>query len=1056
MTNVTTTPVTTEAATTDYGLCDNIQDGVTLHCFNWKYNDIKAELPNIAAAGFTSVQTSPAQRDDSYGVWYMLYQPQSFSVSTNALGTKAELQSLCEEADKYGIKVIVDVVANHMRGDGYDVDSSMSRSSHNDYWHHDDLDSGRNIDWTNRYHVTHGRIGMYDLNSENSDVQNIISNYIKELQSIGVDGIRWDAAKHIGLPSEGCNFWPAVTSQGLYHYGEILKGPDDRDSGNESLMVEYSKYMTVTDSDYGKTLRDAFASGTVPTSFGNWAARGVSNSKLIYWGESHDTWSNNQDWGYSNGMSQNVIDRAYAVAASRNQISALYFSRPASANKESIRAGQKGSTHFTSPEVAEVNHFHNAMNGQADYYTTGSNCAVVCRQTGAVVVAGSGSNFSVTVPNGGSTTQAGTYVDAITGEKWTVTSTTMSGKIGSSGIAVLYKEGYTPTVTPTVTPTPGDDDDWMDLVDGSYDIYFHKPSGWGSTIYCYAYEGETSSNGTWPGVKMTNLGQDVYAYNLPSGWSSAQVIFSDGSNQYPASMEPGLNITDGTSMLYNNGSWSQVAVTTPTVTPTPTVTVTPTPTPGNDWSDLIDGSYDVYFYNSLGWSSTIYCYAYESGTSNNGTWPGVKMTSLGNGLYAYNLPDSWTSAKVIFSDGTNQYPSSMEPGLDITNGTSMLYANGSWSKVVITIPDLKINSFTANKTSPQTTGTSVTFTASAEGGKGTLQYRFRYTVNGTTTTFSDYSTSSTASCNPGTAGTYTVYVDVKDENGTVETTSMKYTWETASNPITINSFTANKTSPQTQGTSVKFTVNAEGGDGTLQYRFYRVINGTTKIFRDYTTSNSAYCNPPIGDYTIYVDVKDENGNIQTVSMKYTWKAASNPLTINSFTVNKISPQTKGTTVKFTVDAEGGDGTLQYCFYRVINGTTKVFRDYSTTNTAYCNPSAGTYTIFVDIKDETGKVVTASMKYTWTAGDLTINSFTANKTSPQAKGTSVKFTVDAEGDGTLQYRFYRVINGTTKVFRDYSTSNSAYCNPPAGTYTIYVDVKDSSGNIVTSKMNYTWK
>ena len=95
---------------------------------------------------------------------------------------------------------------------------------------------------------------------------------------------------------------------------------------------------------------------------------------------------------------------------------------------------------------------------------------------------------------------------------------------------------------------------------------------------------------------------------------------------------------------------------------------------------------------------------------------------------------------------------------------------------------------------------------------------------------------------------------------------MKYTWETASNPITINSFTANKTSPQTQGTSVKFTVNAEGGDGTLQYRFYRVINGTTKIFRDYTTSNSAYCNPPIGDYTIYVDVKDENGNIKAATL----------------------------------------------------------------------------------------------------------------------------------------------------------------------------------------------
>ena len=45
----------------DYGLMDNIQDGTILHCFDWKYADIMAELPNIAAAGFTSVQTSPAQ-----------------------------------------------------------------------------------------------------------------------------------------------------------------------------------------------------------------------------------------------------------------------------------------------------------------------------------------------------------------------------------------------------------------------------------------------------------------------------------------------------------------------------------------------------------------------------------------------------------------------------------------------------------------------------------------------------------------------------------------------------------------------------------------------------------------------------------------------------------------------------------------------------------------------------------------------------------------------------------------------------------------------------------
>ena len=363
------------AGANEYGLRDNIQDGVILHCFDWKYNDIKAMLPEIAEAGFSAIQTSPAQRDDSYGVWYMLYQPQSFSIATNALGSKEELTSLCNEAHKYGIKVVVDVVANHMRGDGSNVDSNMSRNSHSDYWHQNNLgsggtvgDHGQAIDWNNRWEVHQGRIGMEDLNSEHSGVQQAVSNYIDELKSIGVDGIRWDAAKHIGLPSENCGFWPAVTGKGLWHYGEILKGPSDAGEGKaeKGLMEEYTQYMSVTDNEYGKTLRDAFNEGKAPNYYGNWVVDGIAENKLVYWGESHDTWSNNDDWGFSNKMSQNVIDRAYAVAASRNQISALYFSRPGSTVKEQIMAGEKGSTHFTSKEVAEVNHLHNATVGERE------------------------------------------------------------------------------------------------------------------------------------------------------------------------------------------------------------------------------------------------------------------------------------------------------------------------------------------------------------------------------------------------------------------------------------------------------------------------------------------------------------------------------------------------------------------------------------------------------------------------------------------------------------------------------------------------------------------
>ena len=262
---------------------------------------------------------------------------------------------------------------------------------------------------------------------------------------------------------------------------------------------------------------------------------------------------------------------------------------------------------------------------------------------------------------------------------------------------------------------------------------------------------------------------------------------------------------------------------------------------------------------------------------------------------------------------------------------------------------------------------------------------------------------------------------------------------------------------------MKFTAKAEGGAGKLQYRFYRVTeDGTTTVFRDYAASNVAYCNPPAaGDYTVYVDVKDEKGNTDTAKMSYTWekKSEDQELAINNITVNKKSPQTEGTSIQIVVDAQG-KGQLEYRFYREKDDNVTVFRDYSTSRSAYCNPTPGSYTIYVDVKDETGKVVTDSIEYKWIKADkpLTIRSFTAELESPQKQGTSVKLTVDADGgEGTLQYRFYRQGNGKTTVFRDYAASDVAYCNPPeAGTYILYVDVKDESGAVETYRLLYQWE
>lgn len=539
---------------------------------------------------------------------------------------RAELQSLCDEADKYGIKVIVDVVANHLRGDHNNIDNDLKPS---EYWH----TFGGGIDWKNRWQVTHGSIGMPDIATENPYVQQKVCNYVQELKSVGVDGLRWDAAKHIGVPSEGDDFWKSVTQYGLYNYGEILGGPDDRSTGNEDIMKEYTDYISVTDSNYGKELRDSFNSGKAPTSSGNWSEKGISNDKLLYWGESHDTWSNNKDWGFSNEMSQNVIDRAYAVAASRNKVTALYFSRPSSTNKESIKMGEKGSTHYTSSEVAQINKFHNAMDGKADYYTVSDGCSVITRKDGgAVIVKGSGSG-EVSVENGGGYAKPGTYTDAVSGNTFTITSSTISGTIGSSGIAVVYDaepEGPSASVNPgstnyntdeltltlncknaknaqysiddgafvnytngqqitigtnlpydtvtTVTVKASDGKTTSDPETYTYTkvdpnavkvvAYDNSSTKW-SKVNAYFWSDDNKEMTSWPGKKMTDKGNNIFDIEVPDG--AKYVIFNNGDSQ-----TDDLRIADG-NKIYSNGSWQNYSTVKPTQpTTAPSTTVRPT------------------------------------------------------------------------------------------------------------------------------------------------------------------------------------------------------------------------------------------------------------------------------------------------------------------------------------------------------------------------------------------------------------------------------------------------------------------------------------------------
>ena len=620
------------AAENDYGLKDNIQDSTILHCFDWKYKDIIADLENIAKAGFSAIQTSPAQPSEGVGAWYWLYQPTSFTAGDNELGTADELRELCEAAHSYGIKVVVDIVANHLAGNHDNIQDDLKAD---EYWHTE----GAISNYNNRYQVTHGQLDMPDLNSENTYVQEVVANYVKALKNLGVDGIRWDAAKHIGLPSEDCNFWAAVTQEGLYNYGEILTGPTDK--GSEDLMKEYTDYISVTDSSYATEVVNAFRKGKAPETDGNWVNRGIDKNKLVYWGESHDTYSNGEGKD-TNGVDQNIIDRAYAVAAAQNDAAVLYLSRPFATARDSIRIGVKGSTHYMAPEIAAVNHFHNVMSGKADAYGVSDNCAVITRENGgAVIVCGEGSG-TVSVENVNGYAPSGTYKDEVTGNEFTVTADTITGTVGESGIAVIY------------------------------DTYGY---GYASKVYCDT-DSDTSFTDKMT-VKLYSVDADSTTFHVTDGEHSWGGTFEDGDEIVIGEEVDGIGayLNDGTVTLTLSG--------TGTNGDEVSMTYTYYKLASRKLPEITSGGI-IYDNTATGWEDVnIYVYD-ESGTTTitNAQWPGVKMTKEADDYFSYQLPEQFAECKhimVIFNNnGSDQIPGAMQSGLTMAYGDQKLYDGTKW------------------------------------------------------------------------------------------------------------------------------------------------------------------------------------------------------------------------------------------------------------------------------------------------------------------------------------------------------------------------------------------
>ena len=467
-----TTDAAVSAVSSDSAIQSEVKDGVMLHAFNWSYNSIKENLPAIAAAGYTTVQTSPVQQAKDYGTsndvagqWWKLYQPVSMSIAQKSwLGTKEDLKSLCAEADKYGIKIICDIVSNHM---GNEVETDPNSLSEQVNTYQPDFYTNKstyfhsytgNASDSSIQSVVQGHVSACpDLNTGNSNVQNAVISLLKECIDCGVDGFRFDAAKHIETPNDGSyasDYWPNITSAAesyykektggnLYIYGEILNT-----CGSGRSYSSYTEYINVTDNRTGDAVLAAVSKGNASTAAKASYKSGVSASNAVLWAESHDTFEGESgSAGIANtaGISDEDVIKAWSIVASRKDSTALYFARPGAA----LMGEAATDTAYKSTAVSEVNKFHNLFVGQSEKLGSSDGVAYVARGTSGIVLANcTGTTKSVSISGTG--IADGSYVDTITGNKFTVSGGVLTGSIGSTGVAVVYKGSVTPKNTCSV------------------------------------------------------------------------------------------------------------------------------------------------------------------------------------------------------------------------------------------------------------------------------------------------------------------------------------------------------------------------------------------------------------------------------------------------------------------------------------------------------------------------------------------------------------------------------------------------------------------------------
>ncbi len=442
---------------------------VILHAWSWDFTTIADNMKNIAASGYTMVQTVPVQNcynpvggskkllDPVEGNWYYYYQPTDWKIGNQIVGDKVQMQAMLDSAAKYGVRVIVDVLPNHT---AFDIDA-VSEDFYRAVGGRDKMYHSQGLtpvqDYNDRYQCTlWGSGGLPDVNTENPDFQKYYMQFVNELLRMGVRGFRYDTAKHIGVHSDPVDeaagvkvndFWDVATGRkavkgvklcmpydSLFVYGEVLQDKNVPER-------EYADYFGMTASGYGYYLRKALEQRSAKgIDLSNWNHE-VAPEYLTTWVESHDTYANAHESAH---LSDDQIRTGWVFLTARQNGVPLFFSRPDGRTKDNYWGnnvlGARGNDEFMHPEVVAVNKFRQAMNGQPEDIQVSDNGQVLLVNRGkkgaAMVNISSSANY-IDLPT---QLPSGTYRDQVYGYEFKVKNGRLKGLLAPDRTYILIKK----------------------------------------------------------------------------------------------------------------------------------------------------------------------------------------------------------------------------------------------------------------------------------------------------------------------------------------------------------------------------------------------------------------------------------------------------------------------------------------------------------------------------------------------------------------------------------------------------------------------------------------